>query len=224
MSLNKFPTEFTLKDLLDITARDVMLSLNCHAIGTVQGFTSTAQQTVKVSINYKKTVLGSDGNPSAIDYPILAEVPLVILGGGQSFLTFPIQTGDQCLVFFNDRDIDNWFAGTNGVPLASNRLHSFTDAIALIGPRSMLNALVSYDTDRVVLSKGITGGTIKLGTKVQIKNATSDLATVIKGLIDVIEGLMTIPAVVGTPLTFGPTSIAQLEAYKVQVEALLGDT
>lgn len=219
MSQNKSPTDFDLKALLDLAKRDIFLTMNCHALGTIQKFTSTAQQTVEVSINYKQTI-----NGKSVDYPVLVDCPLIILGGGLASLTFPIAKGDQCLLLFNDRDIDTWFAGTNNSELASNRLHSLTDAIAIIGPRSMANALVSYDTSRTVLSNGTAKAALKLGNKVQIQNAITDLAAIINGLIDEIKNITTTNAVVGAPSAVSVVSQASLTAYKTQVSSLLGDS
>ena len=148
---NKTPVDFDLKALLDLVKLDTMISTNCHGLGTIQSFNSL-KQTVQVTMDYKRTI-----NNKLVDYPVLIDCPLIISGGGLVTLTFPVTTGDKCLILFNDRDIDNWFLGGVGAPPASDRIHSFSDALALIGPRNLTKLITSYDSLRGVLKYGPAG-------------------------------------------------------------------
>lgn len=146
---NQLPNQPELKDLLDLLKKDIFLNLNCHAIATVQSF-DAANQTANVTINYKKVyfepnVLTGGYTQKLVDYPILTDCPVIALGGGNGALTFPIATGDECIVFFNDRDMDNWFNGSSSSPIATPRKHSFADAVILVGVRSLATKLVSYN-------------------------------------------------------------------------------
>ncbi len=156
-----------LSDVLNFHERSVKLSLNCHAIGEIQSF-DPEFQTAVVTISYLKTFLqlgtpestfsGQDvtGATSVTTqaYPTLHDVPVICLGGGLGSLTFPITAGDQCLILFNDRDLSNWFAGSSSSAPATPALHSFSDAIALVGIRNMPNVLTDYSDDSVVLTYG----------------------------------------------------------------------
>lgn len=216
---NKFPTTFDLKSLLDLVKRDTMLSINCHAVGTIQSF-DPEKQTAEITVNYKQVFYGAAGTePTLKDYPILLDCPVVTMSGGDGALTFPIAQGDTCLVLFNDRDITDWFSGGQVGPPPTPRAHSFADAFGLVGVRSMANPIDDYDADKTCLRHGDTK--VRLGLKVNIENDVSSLLTVINGLISVIETIVTIPAAIGTPLTLNPASIAALEAYKIQVGELL---
>lgn len=147
---NLIPEEPSLKDLLDLYRKDILLNLNCHHIGTVQTF-NPLNQTATATINYKKTFFNFDSAtqtyvPQLVDYPILIDVPVIALGGGDGALTFPISGGDECLVLFNDRDLDNWFAGGgSGGAVATPRLHSFSDGLILVGIRSLANVIPNYN-------------------------------------------------------------------------------
>lgn len=157
-SQNLIGTDHTLKDLLDLHKKDVMLSMNCVSVATVQTFNSV-NQTVTATINYKKTYMEKNAqgqyNPVLKDYPILIDCPVVMLGGGPATLTFPIQQGDECLILFNDRDIDAWFASGQVGPLATQRLHSTADGFALVGVRSLSRSIVGYDQVNVALQNSI---------------------------------------------------------------------
>lgn len=157
-NINIIPNNPELKDLLDFFGKDLKLNFNCHHIGNIQVFNST-NQTAQVTINYTKTFLQIDdsGNTSITtqNYPMLISCPVICLGGGTGSLTFPILPGDECLVLFNDRDLDNWFSGSSSAAPASTRLHSFADAIVLVGLRSLPKVLVNYDTNAVTLQNGV---------------------------------------------------------------------
>lgn len=218
--LNRIPEDPTLRDLLDQVKKEVFLSLNCHAIATVQSVSYT-DQTLTATIDYSQTFYKRPGNtgpyvPTLVPYPVLLDCPFISLGGGNGALTFPIKEGDQCLILFNDRDLDNWFSGATSGPVATPRLHSLSDGIALVG----LNDLTDYDGTRVVLKNGDT--MIGLGDSlIKIENATQNLNSLLQSLISTISGLTTIPAAIGTPLTLNPSVITQLTNIATELGELL---
>lgn len=209
-------------DLLNLFKTQLLTSFSAHHIGTVQSF-DAAKQTATATINYKKTYFQKvDGvyGPVLVDYPILLDCPVICLGGGAGALTFPIEEGDECLVLFNDRDIDNWFAGGTGGPVATPRLHSFSDGIILVGVRSLANVLTDYDPARAVLKNGMA--MVGVGDPlIKIANDVTTLKTVINDLIDIIIGLMTLPTIPASPTTLSPATIAALTAHKAVVGSLL---
>jgi len=156
---NIVPNEPSLRDVLNLLKKEINLDLNSHHVGTIQSF-NPLTQTAQITINYKKTIFKYDavtqGNvPTLLDYPTGLDFPVIFLGGGSSSLTFPVQKGDECLVFFNDRDLDNWFQGGGSTAAnATGRLHSFSDGIALVGLRSLSNVLTQFDGDRAVFQAG----------------------------------------------------------------------
>lgn len=157
------PADPSLADALDIHTRGTLLQLACHHIGVIQSFDETTQ-TAKVAIAYKRTFFEPDASgvlqAVPVAYPVIADAPVIFLGGGGYSLTFPVDEGDECLVLFNDRDIDNWFAGLSSGTPNSSRLHSFSDAVILVGLRSLQNVILGFDTDGLVLRD--KAGTTKL--------------------------------------------------------------
>lgn len=212
-----------LRDALDQAVREAMLQINCHAIGTIQSF-DPAKQTVQATLNYPKSVLRSDGaggyKPVLIDYPILLDVPVVILSGGPAALTFPIQKGDQCLILFNDRDIDNWFQSGQKVPLASSRLHSLSDAIALVGLRPSSNPLANYDATHAGFRWG--DALLQLSeSKIKLANATESLNTILQDLLSAIQ-LITVAGVTpGGGVSGVPVNAAAFAAIATRLGGLL---
>ncbi len=218
-------TEPNLADLLALQRKQIMLDFNCHAIATVQSF-NPDERSITATINYKKNQLQrqSDGTYQSvlIDYPILIDVPIVVLSGGLARLTFPITAGDECLILFNDRSIDNWFQSGQITGVSSSRLHSFSDGIALIGVKSLvkLNDEEAYDSDRAVLSYGET--MVGVGTdKVKIANALYTLNTLLQELLTELQ-TMTLTAVTpGIGVSGPPANAAAIAATAVKIGALL---
>lgn len=175
---NLIPNEPSLKDLLDLHKKDIFLSLNCHAIGQIETF-NPAKQTATVSLKYKRTRFQYDATagaylPVLLNYPLMADAPVHVLGGGGGAITFPIVKGDECLVCFNDRDIDNWFNGAANGAVATSRTHSFSDAIILVGVRSIPNVLTDYDGTNIVIRIGQLKATFRPGGGVQFENNTGN--------------------------------------------------
>lgn len=161
LNQNLIPNEdVSLTDLLNLHEKGIKLSLNCHHVGIIDSFDATTQ-TARVKLVYKKSYLEPDSRgvykvvPK--EYPLLLDVPVVFLGGGQTALTFPVTKGDECLVLFNDRAIDSWFsAGSVGAEVPSTRLHSISDGFALVGIRSVPKVVKGFDTDGVAIRHGTT--------------------------------------------------------------------
>lgn len=156
-NINLVPNDPELMDLLNYFNKQIKLEMNCHHLGTVTAF-DPLTQTAQVTINYAKTFqqINSVGAVSIItsNYPVLIDCPVISLGGGLGSLTFPISEGDECLVIFNDRNLDNWFSGSSNSAPATGRLHAFNDAIVLVGVRSLANVLPSFSTEAVTLTFG----------------------------------------------------------------------
>lgn len=228
---NQVPTSVDMQDLGNLWQKQFGLALNCHAIGQIQSF-NAVNQTATVTISYKRAFFKlneqtNEFEPSAQDYPVLLDVPVVVLGGGGYSLTFPITVGDECLVLFNDRDIDNWFTGavSGGLP-ATPRLHSLADGIALVGIRSQAKVIQDYDTDSVALRNLL--GTIKIklkassveiavGPTMTFEVTTAGKLSVTNALgefVDALNTILTTATAGGFPLVVDPVALAVFQSFK----------
>lgn len=230
-ALSKLPfnisaSEPELKDVLDLFKRDIFLSLNCHQVGVVQAF-DRVKQTVTAQIPYKKTFYERnpvDGTyaPVLVDYPLLVDCPVVALGGGGFSLTLPITPGDECLVFFNDRDLDNWLQGQTGQGVATARAHNFADGMILVGLRSNPNVVTNWSgtgaelrnkagTVKVAVNPAdvtVTSGTVSLKldlatSKVTLTNGVTSLGAVLSSLVSALNTMAAaeVSAAGSAPLT-----------------------
>ena len=157
INANVAPVKPSLRDALDIIKRETFLDLNCHHVGTIQSF-DPVRQVAQVSIVYTKTYNEPDSSGVfqlvEVEYPLLIDVPVIILGGSAAYLSMPIAQGDDCLVLFNDRDIDVWFSGNYDQPCSTARLHNISDGFALVGIRAKGDWITLYDGSRAVLQNG----------------------------------------------------------------------
>jgi len=163
-----------LTDVLDAWMRGGAIGINCIQIGIVQAFNSSNQTaTVQIALKQVKEI-APDGTRTLVEYPLLLQCPVVVLYGGADFISMPITAGDNCLIFFNDREIDNWFSDGGVQAPTSGRVHDLSDGIALVGIRSLQNSILTYLANGIRLSHG-AGAT---GTRIDLKDSLiSSIAT-----------------------------------------------
>lgn len=243
---NLIPNEPELKDLLKLTRKEIFLNLNCHHLAKIQTF-NPLTQTATASINYKQTY--SLPNPvtgvyvdKLVNYPLLIDCPVMFLGGGPGALTFPVAKGDDCIVMFNDRDMDNWYQGSSTSAPATPRLHSFADAIILVGLRNQTSVLLDFDDSRPALRNGLlarvavdtnevameydtTGSKVRVGPKIAIENTIAGtLGVLLQQLLTELQSLTTaVAAITVTGVTPGggvsgpPANAPAILAIGVQI-------
>ena len=119
-------------------------SLNCCVPGIVESF-NPALQTATIQPTVRKRIRTQAG-VREMDYPLLTDVPVLMLGGGQHFITMPIKAGDECIVLFSDVCMDAWWqsGGVQGQIIA--RQHDLSDGFAIVGFRSKPNVLSNLNT------------------------------------------------------------------------------
>lgn len=207
----------TLTDVLKNLKEEIFESLNCHAVGEVVSV-NRGSDNVDLKMVYKRSKIEVLENGSVIkrniDYPIMVDCPIVSITGGASGLYLPIKQGDKAIILFCDRDIDNFLVDGNQESPESTRKHSFTDAIALVGIRNLSDSF----GDDAVFFNGETK--ISLSDKVEIKNSSQSLATILSELVDAITEITVTSSSPGNP-TGTPINAPQFVAIKTKLEGLL---
>ena len=161
---------------------NVFNNLNCHQVGTIQSFDPDSQTAV-VTINTKRLVAL---NPNQWeDYSPLIDCPVIISGNKDQRITFPINSGDECLILFNDREIDNWLSKGGSQPFTIGRTHDFSDAIILVGLRNSNNTLPTYNNEAIELNNSDT-------CKLSIYNDHIEIIGSITSLNDIISGTVSL--------------------------------
>ena len=141
-------------DIYDALERRTKRGINCIQVGVIQSFDTNSQlATVEIAMK-QVTNVDDKGVKTIKDYPLLVECPCVTIQGGGDFISFPISKGDNCLVLFNDRDIDYWLNnGAGGVP-TTTRMHDISDGFALVGLNPLTQSIVGYLANGIRLSHG----------------------------------------------------------------------
>lgn len=156
--------------------------LNCMRIGIIKEFYPDSL-TVKVLIANKKVIgQNPDGTQKVRDYaPIIAKVCYA-----NTFCTFPITEGMECILLFSDREIESWFINGSVNPRGYERMHDLTDAVAIVGIRSlpkMIKILADclnlfYGTSNIALSENlinITAETVQVANFQAMNGASGSL-------------------------------------------------
>lgn len=216
-----------LTDVLINFKQDIFATLNCAKVGEIESFNPT-NKTAQIQVLFKRVL--RDGTAESL--PILVDCPVFTIQGGGGSLQFPIAAGDQCIVLFSDRRLDEWYQNGAEAAPADGRMHDLSDGIALVGINALNSDLPIAPNDKVLMTyqnssiEIVSDGLKLIGTggaevdlaaaKIKLKNSTTDLLVLLNGLIDVIKGLQ----VVG-PIALTAASIASLEAYKTNLATLL---
>lgn len=81
----------------------------------------------------------------ALNLPVCVDVPVAFPGGGDFFLTFPVKVGDECILLFSERAIDNWHASGGTQTPAEYRLHDLSDGLAIVGLNSQPHKIGNFN-------------------------------------------------------------------------------
>lgn len=87
----------------------------------------------------------------AVNLPVCVDVPVQFPGGGDFFLTFPVKAGDECILWFSERAIDNWHMTGGTAPPAEYRLHDLSDGMAMVGLNNQLKKIPEFNPADVEL-------------------------------------------------------------------------
>lgn len=130
---NQLSGETDLINLLKSVINKVGLELNCVRVGIIQSF-NDEDLTAEVLIANKKTIgINKDGTQKTRDYALVTAKICYCC----PFITYPLVKGDECILLFNDRELESWFITGEVQPEGYQRMHDLTDCIAIVGLRSL---------------------------------------------------------------------------------------
>lgn len=202
-------------DLLDRFKIDVFSSLNCVGIGIIESLTPDKKYAT-LSMAYKiRQFDAEDEKSSPVEYPALVDCPLFRISGGGAGLFMPIKKGDTAIILFNDVDMDNFIASKNVAIPDSDRLHSFSDAIALVG---IENEFQDLEEDAGIYNDQ---SLISIGEKIAFKNATFSLLEIMLELTGIVKELKPLTTAPGDPTSPNPSDGALVLALEEKIKGLL---
>lgn len=208
-----------LEDVFEIVKEYTMAFINCSRIGRIRSF-NTENCTAYIDIMELIPNNGNNEIPS-----ILADVPVIFYGSRNTRITPPDIVGSNCLLIFQDRNIDNFLTTGEQYEPDNDRTHSYADCVALLTLNSYIDEPVMYDENALTLYNGtqfakIFNDSIELyAEKIKLYNSQTSLLELINTLIDTIKGLTT--AGTSAAQAIDSTSQQALEGLKTQFEGLL---
>lgn len=137
--------------------------------------------TAKVTPLLQALFTAADGTQTWLTLPQLVDCPIIFPNGGGFSLTFPVKAGDECLIIFASRCIDNWLVKGGVQRQAELRMHDLSDGFVLVGARSKPRALPSVSTTDVQLRSDD-------GTAFLSIDASKNIHAVTPGDVDVQAG------------------------------------
>lgn len=184
MTTNSINENKTFSQFAEAILHNISVSLNCIKIGEIVSFDKN-EQTATVKVLHRMDSNYDLELDKTVEYPPLQKVPVVVLQGGGSVITFPIKAGDQCLLLFCDYMIDNWWisggVGASDFP----RRHDLSDAIAIVGLQALPKAIQGY-SDYLHLQYNANSD-IVIGKNIDVNNDNIHLNgdTVVKETLEV---------------------------------------
>lgn len=175
--------------------------------------TAYDRETNRATVQILIQVVGTDG--TVVSRPLIASVPVLVLGSGGFMVNFPINAGDYGWIHASDRDISIFLQGYTESQPNTERVKSFSDGMFI--PDVMRDYTINAeDDDRMVISSvdGLTR--IALGDGV-IKATVSDTLGTTFSTFEMTPGALDmIVSVLGVSST-----IEMTPAYVVMNTALL---
>ncbi len=122
------------------------------------------KMTCSVQPAIKAVFTDTKGVKKDVQLPPLIFCPLMFPAGGGFSLTFPVAAGDECLVIFASRCIDNWWLQGGSQTQAEMRMHDLSDGFAFVGIRSVPHALPDWSQNAVQLRSDDGTAKMAIGT------------------------------------------------------------
>lgn len=141
-------------------------------------------------------------------YPVIPNVPVKHprAQGGACFIHMPLAVGDDVVLVFSQRSLDNWktYGGINN-PNDPRKCH-ITDAYALIGGSALPDAFMVQDPTAIEITNESSTLQVFPDGKFAIKNGTTEL------LAQIQEGFQTLSEDTTNTL-LGPMPLNSFETY-----------
>lgn len=152
----------------------------------IHGF-DAARHVITAQPAVKFTWLNKDGSTTTDSMPVIGDIPIMTPRGGGASLTFPIKAGDECLLIFADRCVDNWWANGGVQKQEEHRMHDLSDGFAIVGPYSQPQRITNWQTDTVELRSNDGQAVIRLNPTTHDIDIVSQgsMTITVKGDLDI---------------------------------------
>lgn len=125
---------------------------------------------------------------SQVSRPQLASIPVMVFGGGNFLISFPLNPGDLGWVLANDNDISLFLQNYQESAPNTSRIHNFSDGVFI--PDIMKGYTIAEEDENSVVLQNISG-TIKISLLSDRIKLTAPLVEITGGLQ--VDGTITAP-------------------------------
>ena len=212
---------YTLKEVIDAGIESALLDHHTSLPAEVLSY-DNSDQTVQVKVSIAKSIYDE-----VVEYPILDKIPVVFPRTKKSGLTFPIESGDEGLLVFIERNIDKWYSNGSGSAPLDGRRFDINDAVFLAGLFNVKNVMEPSQEEGVELR----GKDLLIGNaETESINISSKKLTIGSGedsidLVDILSQTMELlatqmfPTAVGNSgVSLNATDFSQLKAKLDQIK------
>ena len=174
----------TLADAVRALIERRLVDLHTSLPGKIVSYDPT-KQTADVQPAIQR--LYEDG--TAVNIPVLPKVPVVWprANGGKVRLSMPLSAGDDVLIVFSERSLDQWKANGTVVNPKNRRKFTLSDAFCIPGGSAPVNAFTPAATDALEVANDQSQALLYADGKIQLKGGNSD--ELVKFLSDLIASL-----------------------------------
>jgi len=157
---------------------------------------------------------------TVLDLPVLGNVPVVFPRTKTSGMTFPINKGDKCALFFSERALEQWYLSGDNTEPGDPRRYDLSDAFAVPGLFSFAETnLASNNNNLEIHHKGFKIVITQAGKIQLIGKDDVDLIKVIDDWMTQLKSTLVITGIGLQP--FDPTSITAMTVIQTELQKLL---
>jgi hypothetical protein len=164
-------------------------------------------------------------NGDVVNLPLLDEVPVLYPQTSKCIISFPLTKGDQVLLIFAQRSLDEWKNKQGIVENADNRKFDINDAIAIPGLYSK-NTGLEVDLEALLIQNATLKLKIFEDGKLQIENSSSELINAINNLCTELKNFAQEVSNITTNTQLGPQppiNQAALVSFVSSFNSILSD-
>lgn len=210
---------------ISVGIRSALVDTHTALPGSIVSF-DAGNQTATVRLGIARIARSLDGTETEERIPDLPDVPVEFLGGGGFHVTYPVTAGDECLVFFLERDGSAWLAAGGVQAPNTLRIHDYSDAVALVGLSSEGNRITGFNGSALEIRNASGNTVLRIADgaatieapKVTLGNGIEDLVALLSEALQELSALTVVDPISGAlPLT--PSVSAALLALKARVDS-----
>lgn len=214
-NISNFKPEFS--DVIRATIDTVLMDLNVCLPAKIKTYDKDTQY---ADVEIQLFTAYIDG--TLVPLPVIPNVPVKWprANGGAAFIHMPLVPGDDVILVFSQRSLDNWKT-TGGMSDPNDpRKHHITDAYALVGGSALPDAFTPSTTDSIEIVNGDTQVIVHPGGKFQAINPTGELIDILDQITEQVSMTNETLSEDTVSTIFGPQQLLMFETYATIHEQL----